>query len=120
MRSWGACSKDGAHGRDLLAPGAEAGASRPYLATLLGGGVRRFGLVDDGHKLIVSERDGEERVELHRLGREDEDLAESAPERVLALRSGLVPVPTGTPRLLSEEERMQLRALGYGEEPKPD
>jgi len=116
----------GAHGRDLLAPGAERGSSRPYLATLQGGAVRRFGLVDDGHKLVVSERDGEERVELHRLGHEDENLAASAPEvaralreRLRALRAALPTAPPETPQPLSDEERARLRALGYGQEPAP-
>ena len=49
-------------GRDLLGPGAERAASRPYLATLRGSEVPRFGLVEGGYKLVVSELDAGERV----------------------------------------------------------
>jgi len=118
----GVAPEAGARGRDLLAPSAETAASRPYLATLDGSAVRRFGLVDDGYKLVVSEQGGEERVELHRLGREEEDLAASAPElahalreRLRALRARLGALPAAMRSSLSDEERARLRALGYGD-----
>ena len=118
----GAAPGAGSRGRDLLAPSAEREASLPYLATLDGSAVLRFGIVDRGHKLVVSEQGGEERVELYRVGREDEDLAAAAPElalalreRLRALRAELGTAPPETQSALSDEERAQLRALGYGD-----
>ncbi len=112
----------GAAGRDLFAPGAGRAASRPYLATLLGSGARRFALVDAGHKLVLSEDPGGERAELYRLGREDHDLAAASPEllgslreRLASVRQALVTPPDETPQALSAEERARLRALGYQE-----
>lgn len=123
----GVSPEAGGRERDLLAPGAEKAASRPYLATLLGSGVQRFGIVEGDHKLVVSGSGDEERVELHRLGREDEDLALSDPELLAtlrgsleSLRDGLAPAPEESPRTLTEAERAQLRALGYGDEPEAD
>jgi arylsulfatase len=110
-------------GRDLLAPGAERAASRPYLAALAGPGARRFALVDAGHKLIVAEEGEIERAELYRLGGEEVDLARSQPglarelhERLASLRAPLAAVADAAREPLSGEERARLRALGYGEE----
>ena len=111
----------GARGRDLLAPGASREASRAYLATPPGPGPRRFALVDAGHKLVLSEDAGGERVELYRLGREDVDLAASSPELLRSLRERLLavrrtlPAAGETPQALSAEDRARLRALGYQE-----
>jgi hypothetical protein len=75
----------------------------------------------------VSEREGAEAVELHRQGREEEDLAAADPvlagrlrERLRELREALEAPPAQPPPALSEEERAHLRALGYGEVPKSD
>jgi arylsulfatase A-like enzyme len=116
----------GAAGRDLLAPGAEDAASRPYLATSRVSGTRRTALIDLGHKLVLSEEEGGERAELYRLGREDLDLAASEPElvrslreRLLAARQALPAAPAETPQALSAEDRARLGALGY-QEPPPE
>jgi arylsulfatase len=113
-------------GRDLLAPGAERAASRPYLATPLGTEVRRFALVDAGYKLVLAEGGGGAQAQLYRLGREDRDLAQAEPEvaralgeRLRSVREALDAAPDETPRTLSAEERARLRELGYAEGPAP-
>jgi arylsulfatase A-like enzyme len=117
----------GLPGRDLLAPGAESAASRPYLVTSAAAARRGYGLVEGGYKVIVSEGAGRERVELFRIGREDADLAASQPELAAALVAKLhaVRAASGAARdeprqALSEQDRERLRALGYGERTAPD
>jgi len=112
-------------GRDLLAPDATAGQSVPYLATLGDGHTPRFGIVEDGHKFVLTKRDSGWRGELFRLGREDRDLSRSEPERALRMRERLADVRANLRRgrheirqRLSEKDHRNLRALGYIEEPE--
>jgi arylsulfatase A-like enzyme len=111
-------------GRDLLAKGAEAGRSAPYLATLGASSVERFGLVDGDYKLVIAERDGAREERLTRLGDEAVDVASDAPEIAAALRPKLLAIrekmKSGLPETrqpLSPEDREKLRALGYTSDP---
>jgi arylsulfatase A-like enzyme len=109
-------------GRDLLAPGAEAAASTPYFATLGGSRGTRFGLVADAYKLVISERDGVWDGELTRLGGNGTDLAAAAPQIAGPMRKRLRHIRSlavrarESRREISEEERENLRALGYVDE----
>ena len=107
-------------GRDLFAEGAAERASRPYLATLRASESIQYGLVDDGYKFIVSERDGVFDGRLHELGRESVDLSAAAPQiaarlrqKLRKLRERVAPGVSETRQELSEEDRESLRALGY-------
>jgi arylsulfatase A-like enzyme len=112
-----------APGRDLLASDATAGESVPYLATLGDGHTPRFGIIEDGYKFVIAKEGGEWRGELFRLGHEDRDLSRSEPERAERMRERLADVQTnlrrGRPEArqrFREEDRRNLRALGYIEE----
>jgi arylsulfatase len=112
-------------GRDLLAPGAENAASRPYLATLGGSGTLRFGLVEGDYKLVVSERDGVWDGRLTRRGRGEIDLAAAAPQisgpmrkRLKRIRARMARGRAEVRQELSLQERENLRALGYVEGPE--
>jgi arylsulfatase A-like enzyme len=114
---------DARPGRDLFAPGAEAGASVAYMATLGASEVPTYAIVDEGFKLILAERDGVYDGRLHRLGEEDVELGAAAPQvaarlrqRLEAFRQALVRAPETRPEL-TEAEREQLRGLGYLEDP---
>jgi arylsulfatase len=115
-------------GRDLLATGAAATASVPYLATLRAGAATRFGIVADDHKLVLTKQDGGWHSELFRLGLEDQNLMHTEPERARRLRERLNDLRAHlgrgrgeTRQELSDSERRNLRALGYIEEPEtPD
>jgi arylsulfatase len=111
-------------GRDLLADGAERGASTPYLATLGASSLERYGVVDGDYKLVVSERGGAREERLTRRGAEDRDVAREAPEAAAALRAklaahreNLASGPPETRQQISPADREKLRALGYGGEP---
>jgi arylsulfatase len=112
-------------GRNLLAPGAAAAASRPYLATLGASRVTRFGLVEGDYMLVVSERDGVWDGQLTRRGHDAVDLAAAAPQITQPMRRRLKRVHARMARgraevrqELSEQERENLRALGYLDEPE--
>jgi len=112
-----------APGRDLLAPDATARDSVPYLATLGDGHTPRFGIVADGHKFVLTRRDGDWHGELFRLGHEDRELSRAEPERAQRMRERLADLRANlrrgrpeTRQLLSEEDHRNLRALGYIEE----
>ncbi len=112
-----------APGRDLLAPDATTSESVPYLATLGDGHTPRFGIIEDGYKFVIAKQDSGWRSELFRLGHEDRGLSRSEPERALRMRERLADVRTNlrrgrpeTRQRLSEEDRRNLRALGYIEE----
>ena len=112
-------------GRDLLATDARATDSVPYLATLGAGGPTRFGIVADGHKLVLTREDQGWQQELYRLGYEDENLVDSDPERARELRERLAklrldlrPRAPTLRQTLSEQDRQNLRALGYIEAPE--
>jgi arylsulfatase A-like enzyme len=113
-------------GRDLLAAGAEAESSTPYLATLGAGSVRRFGIVDGDYKFIASLNDGVWDALLFRRGREEVNLAAPAPQVAASLRAHLrefrrqLPVRPEIRQQFSPEDLAQLRALGYVEVPPPD
>ena len=107
-------------GRDLFAEGAAERASRPYLVTLRAAETTQYGLVDDGYKFIVSEREGVFDGRLHELGRESVDLSAAAPQvaarlrqKLWKLRERVAPGVSETRQELSEEDRESLRALGY-------
>jgi arylsulfatase len=112
-----------APGRDLLAPDARDTDSRPYLATLRAGGPNRFGIVEDGYKLVITQRDDGWERELFRLGNEESDLAQTEPERARRMRERLRELRGQlreghgeTQQRLSDADRRHLRALGYIEE----
>jgi len=113
-------SEPSAPGRDLLAPGASEHPSRLYLATLWGSNEARFGWIEDGFKYVVTLRDGVWNGELFRLGHDEIDLAAPAPQIAASMREKLAvfreqtlhPAPVVRPEL-SEQDRAQLRALGY-------
>lgn len=120
-----------ASGRDLLAPGAAEQASRVYLATLRGSNQARLGWIEDGYKYVVTYRDGVWQGQLFRLGSDDVDLAAPAPQIAASMRERLALFREQMLRLapivrqeLSEEDRANLRVLGYearppSEEPAP-
>ena len=112
-------------GRDLLAPGAANAVSRPYLATLGGSRRLRFGLVDGDYKLVLSERDGVWSSRLTRRGRGELDLAAAAPQitgpmrkRLQRIRARMARGRAEVRQELSAQERENLRALGYVDEPE--
>ena len=107
-------------GRDLFAVDAAEQASRPYLATLGGSRTVRYGIIGDGYKFVMSDRDGVWAGRLHALGREDVDLSPAAPhiaasmrQRLRAVRSRMERGAPETPQALSDADRDKLRALGY-------
>jgi len=109
-------------GRDLLAPDAEAESSRPYFATLGGSRGTRFGFVEGKFKLVISERDGVWDAELTQVGGNGTDMAAAAPQiagpmrrRLKQIRSMIVRARESR-REISDEERENLRALGYVDE----
>jgi len=111
---------DGSYpGRDLLAPGAAAGGSRPYLATLGHGRERRVGLVDAGHKLVVSQGPAGPRISLYRRGDDDVDVVERDAPRARALGAelealrGRLAARPEERQDLRPEEREQLHRMGY-------
>jgi hypothetical protein len=112
--------------RDLLAPGAAQIESVPLLTTLEAYPHRRLGIVTEGYKLILTQRDGVWSPRLFRQGREDVDLAAPAPQVASQLRDRLwdlhdVRKSDTAARLLpiDDEQRKQLEALGYAPEPSP-
>jgi arylsulfatase len=105
-------------GRDLLA---SPSAAPIYLSTLQSSSRPGAGLVLGDRKYVRSVDGDSVREELFALGAEGENLARTEPETLHALRSRLdsiraviapnaEPVP---PAALSDEERQNLRALGY-------
>jgi arylsulfatase len=107
-------------GRDLLAPDAPQGASRPLLATLGGSRVPRYAIVDGEFKYVVSLRDGLWQGRLHRRGDDEVDLTAPAPHVAGALRARLEALLQSLPqrgpadsRRLDEADRARLRTLGY-------
>jgi arylsulfatase A-like enzyme len=112
-------------GRDLLAPGAATAASRPFLATLGGSRVPRFGLVEGEYEFVVSERDGVWDGRLTRRGHGEVDLAAAAPQiagpmrrRLNHIRARMTRGRAELRQELSAQERESLRALGYVEGPE--
>jgi arylsulfatase A-like enzyme len=122
-----AANEPRAPGRDLLAPGAAEHPSRLYLATLWGSNETRFGWIEDGFKYVVTHRDGVWSGQLFRLGRDEIDLAAPAPQIAASMREKLAdfrerilrPAPVVRPEL-SEQDRAQLRALGYEARPRSE
>jgi arylsulfatase len=108
-------------GRDLLAPGARRRASVPYLATLGGARVSRWGIVDGEYKYVVGNVDAERAGRLFRLADETTDVAARFPDvrARLARRLDSVRAAMTAPRVgagaHSPAARARLRALGYGE-----
>jgi len=106
-------------GRDLFAPGAAARPSVPYLANLGIGGVRRWGLVEGEHALVVEERDGRSTGRLVRRGDDATDLADTLPDvrdrlvAALAARRRALAAGAEARRVTSPAACAQLRALGY-------
>jgi choline-sulfatase len=111
-------------GRDLLARGAGRERGRAYVANLGVGGTTRYALLEDGFKFVATEREGLFDGRLERLGHADVDLAAAAPQvasrlrgRLAHLRARTAGVPE-TRQQLGEDDRAELRALGYlAEEP---
>ncbi len=112
---------EAARGRDLLAPGAERGATSVYLANLDEAVVPRIGLVDGGYKYVVSGREGEQSAALVRLGRDRENLVASHPGVAASMERRLRELRDASGDLrerrqvLSAEDRRRLRALGYAD-----
>lgn len=108
------------HGRDLFADGASRQASAPYMATLGASSVPRYGLIEAGFKWIVTELDGVATGELYRLGDDRTDLAAANPKLAARMRERLAAVRGKLDRStaerrpdLSDDDRENLRALGY-------
>jgi hypothetical protein len=107
-------------GRDLFAPGAAAHPSVPYLANLGDNAVPLWAIVDGDYKLLVEERDGDERIRLLRRG-DDAEVTEPLPEVRARLEAALRTTRSTlrrkaeTRQLLSPVERERMRALGYAE-----
>jgi len=115
-----------APGRDLLAPGASGRPSTPFLATLGGSRTPRFGVVFGDYKLVTSRGGGHWREHLCRRGRAAGDPCAllASPPLALELRGELArlrrvhaPVRGEARQVLTEDDREQLRALGYEIEP---
>ena len=107
-------------GRDLLAAGASARDSVPYLATLGAAPEPRYGIVADDYKLILTHRDDLWRSQLHRRGRDQIDLSAPAPQiarrlrgELAALRRRFVGAGREHRQQLTPEEEQGLHALGY-------
>jgi arylsulfatase A-like enzyme len=117
----GAAPDPASRGRDLLAEGAAEGSSLVYLATLGGSRERRYGWIENGYKYVLLYRDDIWQGQLDRLGNDAIDLAAPAPqlaasmrERIAAFRDAMPQVePVVRAEPLSEEDRANLRALGY-------
>ena len=114
-------------GRDLLAPGAEEHDSVPLLSTLGSYRARRYGIVVDGYKLILTRRNDVWLAQLFRQGHEQLDLAAPAPQLTARLRAQLRELRSRYDRgvvapllAVSEQERRDLEALGYVHEAAPD
>jgi arylsulfatase len=104
-------------GRDLLAPGAETEDSTLFLATLGGGTTPRFGLVQDGHRFVLTRQGEGWSPRLTALG---SDQALERPELVAelgrdleAFAASLVTRPSVYWSDLSDQNVEALRALGY-------
>lgn len=110
-----------ARGRDLLARGAAEDASPVYLATLGGSRERRYGWIEDGYKFVLLYRDDVWQGQLFRLGDDSIDLAAPAPQLAASLRERIAEFRDRMPQVepvvraepLSEDDRANLRALGY-------
>jgi arylsulfatase A-like enzyme len=108
-------------GRNLFDAGSSGAASVPYLATLGGSTVRRFGIVEGDFKLVVSERASGPRGRLYRRGdASDAEIGAQHPEararlsaRIADVRRSLRPLAEAVQQNLSAEDREKLRALGY-------
>ncbi|MEE9606288.1 MAG: sulfatase [Myxococcota bacterium] len=114
-------------GRDLLAIGGSEQASVPYLATLGGAKVPRYGVVEGEFKLVLSEREGVWDARLARRDREGVDLTGAAPqvvsrlrERLNALRDRFARGVAETRQALTPEDLATLRSLGYVVDPEAD
>jgi arylsulfatase A-like enzyme len=112
-------------GRDLLAPNAAERASRPYFSALASAGHLRYGIVDGEFRFVITEQDGIGRGELYRRGHDGADLAAAAPQIAGPLRKRLTRVRAHVLEAQREErlqelstaDRLQLRALGYVDDP---
>jgi arylsulfatase len=107
------------HGRDLFAPGASAASRSVYLATLDVSTQPRFGLVDGRHKFVAASGPGPGRDQLFSLEDESTNLIDREPELAAQMCASLERTRADMPRKrgrrvpLAEEDRRQLRALGY-------
>jgi hypothetical protein len=95
-----------------------------YLATLRGSNQARLGWIEDGYKYVVTHRDGVWQGQLFRLGGDDVDLAAPAPqiaalmrERLASFREQMLRPAPIVRQELSEEDRANLRVLGYEASP---
>jgi arylsulfatase len=116
----GGPTPSGVSGRSLLAAGAEARDSLPYLATLQGSTTPRFGLIDRKFKYVASRRDDVWDGRLTRRGQDAPDLAAPAPqlagemrERLIGLMERYRLTESESRSAVSEAELKQLEALGY-------
>jgi arylsulfatase A-like enzyme len=107
----------GLPGRDLFGDGASATSSPIYLATLAGSMTARVGLIQDGHRLVVSQQDGAWVPRLYRLGSEipvdDAELTARLSDSLNALGASLSMRSATYQSALSEDDLADLRALGY-------
>jgi arylsulfatase len=119
LRLVGAPGEASVAGRDLLAP---AATDAPIYLTTLNSATRPGAGLVLGNRKYLRSLDGDSvREELFALGAEGEDLARAEPERLRALRAQLDALravvlpdaPPAPPAALSDEERQNLRALGY-------
>ncbi len=115
-------------GRDLLREGASAEQSEIFLSTLGMPSPGRRGLVSDGFRLVVAQDSDRSQADLdtglYRIEDEAFGLRAADPVRIKAmsdhlrqLRGDLERPDEGITQRLSEQEREQLRALGYSADP---
>src|SRR5262245_4285897 len=117
----GAAPAAGARGRDLLAEGAADSPSSVYLATLGGSKERRYGWIEGGYKFVLLYRDDIWQGQLYKRGDDSIDLAAPAPQLAASLRERIASFRDAMPEVepvvraepLSEDDRANLRALGY-------
>ncbi len=121
----GALTPPGLPGRNLLSDGAAGASGSVYLATLAGSKTARVGLVQDSHRLVVSQQSDVWQPRLYRLGSEtpidDAELTARLGDSLKALGESLSLRSATYQSAMSEDDLADLRALGYlGSTHEPD
>ncbi len=90
-----------------------------YLASLRGSSVPRYGLIADGFKYLVTQRESGSEEQLFRLGDDGQDVSGDAPETLARMRGRLstlrsrLRVPRERRLQINADERRRLEQLGY-------
>jgi arylsulfatase A-like enzyme len=109
----------GLPGRDILSREAPQQESSVYLSGLSVSPVHRYGLIERGHRYLVSVRASETREQVFRIGDETRDLAGERAVLVEVMRAHLAATrsrfraASGIRQEMSPEDLERLRALGY-------